>query len=247
MKFIIDEGIVLRNQPFGESDSIISIFSKHHGKLTCIAKGAKRSKKRFGVNILPGVHSNFKLCDKGANFMLRIDSSELIQYWSNLSRSIQGYVYFQYGLELVYRLLPERGENEGVFDLLLWYLKSIDSGIFDELTVRAFESRLLTLLGYRPNLGKCGGCGKEFHSDFIVFKPDQGRVYCAGCSGSPSEGIRVRSQVALLFNMLVDREDIIDLHRYFDEEVRNDLRKIIWDFILYLHEVPMNTWRMMQL
>jgi len=39
--------IVLRSRPFGESDKIVSFLTESYGKLTGIAKGAKRSRKRF--------------------------------------------------------------------------------------------------------------------------------------------------------------------------------------------------------
>lgn len=41
------EGIILRSYPFGESDAIYRILTPTHGKISAIAKGVKRSKRRF--------------------------------------------------------------------------------------------------------------------------------------------------------------------------------------------------------
>lgn len=246
MKFIVDEGIVLRNQPFGESDNIISIFTRSHGRLTCIAKGAKRSKRRFGVNIQPMSQSSFKLVDKGISFLLRIDSCELLCFRENLTGSVESFVKSEYAMELIYRLLPEREENEGVFNLLIWYLDSINSKKFSDLIVRAFESRLFTLLGYKPNLSQCGGCGSDLKGNFITFKADQGRVYCERCAKEKEGGIRVSHSVVQLFKELAESDDIERLEPIFSDDVKKDLKRILWNFILYIHDTPMNSWKLMK-
>jgi DNA repair protein RecO (recombination protein O) len=255
MKIISDEGIVLRNQPFGESDNIISLFTKKHGRLSCIAKGAKRSKKRFGVNIQPLSQSSFKLVDKGTNFLLRVESCELICYRENLTNSVESFIKSEYAMELVYRLLPEREENENIYNLLVWYLDNIDSMRSSELVVRAFESRLFALLGYRPNLSQCGKCGSDLFGDYVIFMPDEGRVYCERCLSAISQteeegkrtGIRVNSAVVQLFKLLAEGDEIDKIEPLFTDEVKKDLKKILWNFILYIHETPMNSWKMMEL
>lgn len=246
MKFIFDEGIVLRNQPFGESDNIISIFTRNHGRLTCIAKGAKRSKKRFGVNIQPLSHSLFKLVDKNINHLLRIDSCETLHFRENLTSSVESFVKSEYALELIYRLLPEREENKQIFELLIWYLDSINSKKISDLRVRAFESRMFTLLGYKPNLSQCGGCGSDFEGNYIIFKANQGRVYCERCAGKRETGIRVNFSVVQLFKQLTESNDIELVETLFSDEVKKDLKKILWNFILYIHETPMNSWKLME-
>ncbi len=246
MRIIADEGIVLRNQPFGESDSILSIFTRNHGRLTCIAKGAKRSRKRFGVNIQPLSQSFFKLVDKGADFMLRVDSCELLVFRQNLTNSLENFIKSEYAMELIYRLLPEREENQRIFNLLLWYLDSVDSNKSSDLMVRTFESRLFVLLGYKPNLSQCGGCGSDFMGDYVIFKPDHGRVYCGGCARERKGGIIVNSSVVELFRLLTESDDIYGIAPHFPDEVKKDLKKILWNFILYIHETPMNSWKMMR-
>lgn len=246
MKLISDEGIVLRNQPFGESDNIVSVFTRRHGRLTCIAKGAKRSKKRFGVNIQPMSQSFFKLVDKGTNLLLRIDSCELLNFRENLTSSVESFVRAEYAMELVYRLLPEREENEEVFKLLVWYLDRINTKKSSDLIVRALESRLFSLLGYRPNLSQCGGCGSEFSENYILFMPEHGRVYCEKCVKPETGGIRVNTSVVQLFKVLLEVDEIDKIDFLFSEETKKDLKKILWNLILYIHETPMNSWKMME-
>lgn len=256
MRIIQDEGVVLRNQPFGESDIIVSIITRKHGRLTCIAKGAKRSKKRFGVNIQPLSQSNFRLVDKGVNYLLRIDSCELIRYRENLSSSIENFVNSEYAIELIYKLLPEREENENIFILLLWYLDNINSRKNSELLVRAFESRLFTYLGYKPNLSLCGGCGTDSWGEYVIFRPDEGRVYCEKCVSlvvSARTGveirrkeIRVKSSVIDLFKLLTANVDIDKFERNFTDEVKRDLKNLLWNLIIHINEAPMNSWKLMK-
>lgn len=243
MKFITDEGIILKNQPFGESDNIVSIFTRHHGRLTCIAKGAKRSKKRFGVNIQPTSLSLFKLCDKGVNILLRIDSCDLIKFWKNLIESMDSFIYSQYGLELIYRLLPEREENTKVFELLVEYFESLNERGAEQLLVRRFESKLITLLGYRPHLTRCAHCGVEDISCLTLFNPEEGRVYCKKCAGEV-RGIKITSELINLFYHLVDCEFTTEIE--YSSGAMDGLRAIIWALIMHINEAPINSWQLMR-
>ena len=53
MPLYLTEAVVLSSMDFGESDKIITFYTISFGKLKGIAKGAKRSKKRFGINLEP--------------------------------------------------------------------------------------------------------------------------------------------------------------------------------------------------
>ena len=60
----VTPAIVLRTWPFGESDKIVSFLTESHGKLTGIAKGAKRSRKRFVNSLEPFSLVNLRFQDR---------------------------------------------------------------------------------------------------------------------------------------------------------------------------------------
>ena len=47
------EAMVLRSHPLGESDRIVTFLTRSSGKVRGVAKGARRSRRRFGSNLEP--------------------------------------------------------------------------------------------------------------------------------------------------------------------------------------------------
>ena len=72
-----DEAIILRTRDYRESDRLITFFSRSQGQLTGIAKGARRSKKRFVHTLEPLSHVLITYADRSSSGLVRIDASEL--------------------------------------------------------------------------------------------------------------------------------------------------------------------------
>ncbi len=51
-----DDGVVLRTQKLGEADRIITLLTRHNGRVRAVAKGIRRTKSRFGGRLEPFTH-----------------------------------------------------------------------------------------------------------------------------------------------------------------------------------------------
>jgi DNA repair protein RecO (recombination protein O) len=51
-----DDGVVLRTQKLGEADRIITLLTRHNGRVRAVAKGVRRTKSRFGARLEPFTH-----------------------------------------------------------------------------------------------------------------------------------------------------------------------------------------------
>ena len=51
---LVEKVIILKRISYGESDHIVSFFSRQSGRLSGIAKSAKKSQRRFGSSLEPG-------------------------------------------------------------------------------------------------------------------------------------------------------------------------------------------------
>ena len=51
-----DDGVVLRTQKLGEADRIITVLTRHHGRVRAVARGIRRTKSRFGGRLEPFTH-----------------------------------------------------------------------------------------------------------------------------------------------------------------------------------------------
>ena len=58
-----DEAIVLRTHKLGEADRIITLLTRHHGRVRAVAKGVRRTTSRFGSRLEPFTHVDLQLAE----------------------------------------------------------------------------------------------------------------------------------------------------------------------------------------
>lgn len=143
------EGIVLKRKNFAEADRLITVYSKHYGKIRVIAKGVRRTTSRKAGSLELFSHSRLVLA-KGKSLDI-ITETELIDSYRHpvgggkRNLLLVGVAY--YFCELVDKLTPDGQPNPRVFSLLKESLGKIKSSNLKVL-VRRFEADLLNELGF---------------------------------------------------------------------------------------------------
>jgi DNA repair protein RecO (recombination protein O) len=155
------EAIILRSRDHGESDRMITFLASGQGKLTGIAKGARRSKKRFVHTLEPLSLVAMTYVERTPTGLVRIDASELKNPFTGLRQDLARLGYASLGAELVLELAPERDADPALFALLSQYLNRLETGDDPEALSLLFEARVLNLSGFGPNLQRCARCGRE--------------------------------------------------------------------------------------
>ena len=174
--------VILQTTPYGESDQIVTLYTLDFGKVKGIAKGAKRSQKRFGNRLEIGSYVNVTYFEKESSGLVRLSNSDLIRPFSGLREDILKLARASYFIELVNEMTAEKIENKPLFRLLVAFLSLADRGILKEETQRVFEVRLLSHLGYRPQLDHCARCQKNISAEKFFFSPREGGVVCPSCA-----------------------------------------------------------------
>lgn len=144
------EGIVLKRSNYGEADRILTVFTKHYGKIKILAKGVRRIKSRRGPNI-ELFNWAVLFVTKGRNLDL-LSEAEVKNSFSPLKDNLKKIGLCYQLCELIDGLCPEKQEQRRVFDLLTETLKTLDNpdhGLSMAL-LTTFELRLLQELGYWP-------------------------------------------------------------------------------------------------
>lgn len=186
MPLFSTQAIVIRSLNYGESDKITTFLTKDYGKLKGIAKGARRSKKRF-QNVL-GLFTHLRLIffDREGMGLVRIESGDLLHLFPAIREDLKKIYYGTYYLELVNEMAGERERHPEVFDLLLTFLENLDRMEQGEEQLRMFEIRMLSLFGYRPHLTHCGLCQRNWETlrddPSLYFSLDKGTLICNRCS-----------------------------------------------------------------
>jgi DNA repair protein RecO (recombination protein O) len=187
--------ILLRRLDYGDFDLILTFLSLQRGKISLIAKSAKKSKKRFA-----GVLELFSLIDvvgsigKGRGLPV-LQEASLKSPHSSIRGNIKKTAYASYWCELIYTWLEENQEQGDLFHLLKYVLAQLDSGTATaaELSV-LFQMRMLYLSGHRPNLQQCARCRKNLdaiEAQQVIFDITKGTFLCPGCASGSGGRVRL--------------------------------------------------------
>jgi DNA repair protein RecO (recombination protein O) len=185
----LTDALLLRSVDYGESDRVLTLLTRRFGKVACIARAARRSKKRFG-----GVLQPFTLLavaiEPRRSGMPTLQSAEIGRHHPRIVESLPRVSSGYAALELIRELSADQEADDAVFDLALELLASLDAEVCrpDALLV-CFEARLLAIVGFAPMLDACGHCGKRAQpGQRARFDAASGHLVCGACGGSTATG-----------------------------------------------------------
>ena len=93
-------GFVLKSLSYGESDLIVTFYSREFGKINGIAKGAKRSKKRFANVFEPFSLTNIIFSRKNRDALAFIESCDIIDHYAAIRRDLEKTLTASYFIDL---------------------------------------------------------------------------------------------------------------------------------------------------
>lgn len=176
-----DQAIVLRSHKLSESDKIIRILTREHGKRSVVAKGLRKTTSRFGARLEPLSYVDILLYE-GRN-MDTVQQVETKSSFKELREDLNLFVAISAMAELVDSLTEEHDPHPEVFDLLLGALTLMGhSPGSAEFILSFFEFKLLTAAGYSPGVKFCVLCGGPLTGGAASFSLDLGGLVCASCS-----------------------------------------------------------------
>jgi DNA repair protein RecO (recombination protein O) len=204
------QALVLRTFEQGESDRLVHLYTESLGKVSAIAKGARRSRRRF-----PGTLEIFNLLDARIvdpprSALMRIEGATLHRAFEGLARDLGRYAIACQLLELLDRFTGERESNPGLFRFAVGVLGIVDAEDPDPLLALLILAKTLARLGFRPELICCSSCGVPIAEaeGRPTFVPRHGGAVCAACADPhelPVEAGLLRALEAGIRSPLRDR------------------------------------------
>ena len=186
---------MLRSVDFSESDRILHLLVPEVGRLTVIAKHARKSVRRFGGTLDLFNHLSVRIARKQTGAISRLDQARLIHSYSPLRTDPARFALGCYLLELLDRLAPEgsgRGDAARLFDFALAALGWLATHPPDTRVWTFLELRALDALGLRPELARCVRCGRDqFERDEVDFHIADGGPLCGACAPRQTGLLRV--------------------------------------------------------
>ncbi|MCK8815936.1 DNA repair protein RecO [Natroniella sulfidigena] len=187
MSLFTTDAIVLRDYELGEADKIVLLFSKTKGKIKVVANGARKTKSTLAAGMQPFIYNQI-IAYQGKSELAKLSQCDIKENFRTLCDDLFKMAYASYIVELIIKLTVDREENQLVFSLLLLTLRLLDQFDEPDLIVKAFELKLLKILGYRPHLKDCIKCNSKL-TQGLKFDALAGGVVCADCASYTSKNI----------------------------------------------------------
>ncbi len=174
------EAIVLRSIRYGEADRILHMYTPDHGRLSAIAKGARRARSRFGARLEPFFHIRAVL-HEGRSDLLTVTSVDTITVHAALRDHAATLDAAARACDAVSRLFETSDPHPAVFQLLVNQLALLHADAAHARTANglAFRLKLLLAAGIVPQLAACTVCGETEHLQ--GFSGAAGGVVCGSC------------------------------------------------------------------
>lgn len=224
---MIDEEIlILKEVNYKENDKILHALSKTRGKIQIISKGAKKSNSHL---INASQLFAYSRCTLNiSKDMYILTSAELLDNFYKLKNNIDAYYNASYILELISYVAQENEYDSRVFDMtvsLLSYMSTYTKDFY-KLT-SAYELKLVSMLGYKPDFLNCLHCGTLIKADG-KFSVTEGGVFCSKCVNF-GNGINVTyNEILTLESILKSKFENVSLI-----EISKNIRGLIRRFLFY--------------
>ncbi|MBX3244225.1 MAG: DNA repair protein RecO [Acidobacteria bacterium] len=185
MPLVQTESIVLRTYSLAEADRIVVFFTRGHGIVRGVAKGAKRLNSRFGGSLEPFSLVNVEYFEKEDRELVSIRSIEIERSLFDIAAEPAFLLVFSEMADLLMAFVPPQDPNETLFRMVK---ACVTADIRSERELNAlkvyFELWLLRLGGFLPDWSACYRCGRKFESTETARTDSDQHLLCSSCSRS---------------------------------------------------------------
>jgi DNA repair protein RecO (recombination protein O) len=171
------EGIVIRTTDYGETNKIVTIFTREWGKIGVMARGAKKPNSRLSSITQLFTHGYF-LIQRGTG-LGNVQQGELVTSMRSIGEDIFLTAYASYIVELTDKCTEEKKPNPFHFELLYQTLNYLNEGYEPDILMNIYEMKMLNVLGLYPILNQCSVCGST--DGQFSFSIREGGFICHRC------------------------------------------------------------------
>jgi DNA repair protein RecO (recombination protein O) len=191
------EALVLRTMKYSETSLIATMFTRDHGKISILAKGARRKNRPFGSSIEVMNHVRAVIYHKPQRELQLLTQCDIVTRHPALVDDLDRMSVGMNAVELLHLATEHDEAHPEVFDLTLELFHSLQAATLRfENALYAYEVRLLGLLGFKPSLRQCVSCKEQIFTFPAVQQGESlhmtgNGVVCARCGSFGLTGVAI--------------------------------------------------------
>ncbi len=196
------QAVVIGRRGLGESDRLVTLYTRDLGKVRGVARGARRPRSRFGSALELFTLGTLVCFDTGRSELLHIDHLDILYPFDRVREDLVCLGHASWMIECLSRLTADHDPHPALYGLLVQALRALErSGAPGRVAV-CFGARCIALLGHRPRLDACVACGRAYPFSRARLDLDSGGLVCVGCEGSALAGMAISTAAIVALHRL---------------------------------------------
>ena len=144
--------VVLKSFPYGETSLIARCYTKDHGKVSVIVKGARRKKSPMAAYFQPMNYLDIVYYYRHTRSLQSLSKASFVEIWSDLNQDLKKIAHGLAVIELTEKTNTENDPHPELFNELVSVLKAFNSSNLRlNLIFWYYQIKLLTILGFKPD------------------------------------------------------------------------------------------------
>jgi DNA repair protein RecO (recombination protein O) len=196
------EGIVIGRRPLGESDRLVTFYTRQLGKVRGVARAARRPRSRFGSALELFTVGELVFFDTGRSDLLRIDHFDVVRAFRGLREDLERLGHASWMVECVARLTADHDPHPALYRLLRRGLTAAEGPGPASTAAICFGVRCVDLLGHRPRLDRCIGCGRRYPFGPAALDVSAGGLVCRDCEPEAAGAMKMSAPAVAAWTRL---------------------------------------------
>lgn len=222
------DALVIRQADFSESSRVVTFFTRDFGKISCLAKGAKRQRNAFDGSLDLLAECRIVFIHKQTAGLDLLTEGQLITRFHPAPNSLTHLYGGYYVAELLSSLLEERDPHVELYQAATRILSLLSRPDAPHTAIFQFELQLLREIGQLPDFETCTICQLPITlGDPGRFWVSESGLICSQCGNSEYEHTAIQSGAIAVIRKLIDGDDQAVSRLMISERQRKDIRRIL--------------------
>lgn len=203
------QAIVLGKYDIAETDRIYVLYAREAGKIRLVAHGVRKPQAKLAGNLETLSHAEiFVARSRGKGKITGVIPLDIFAVAKGNIHILEKVFWV---LGIFDRLVTQEEKDEKIFDLLLSYLRAMDRTSEEneaalDIFTYGFIFKLLHLLGYGLEVGRCVACGAPLKPGENFFESERGGIVCATCAARVGKKVKITDETIKFIRIFLENK-----------------------------------------